>query len=170
MCRPLIPSDGGMPISTSSLCAHLAAQVTAVRTIHASRGDVFAAWTRPELITRWAVDSFHADPRPGGQYRQITRDDGGEHIVSGEYGEFVPDERLVMTWSYQSPEPGNRSEAVVTVVLDELTPDTTEETVTETPVAADDAPASARAWNAALDALAALLEANSPDVPEGEPS
>lgn len=46
--------------------------MTLVRTVRASRNDVFAAWRQPELIARWAVDAFKSDPRPGG----ITNDPG----------------------------------------------------------------------------------------------
>jgi uncharacterized protein YndB with AHSA1/START domain len=80
--------------------------ITSVRTIRARRRDVFAAWTQPALMTRWAVDEFSNDPRPGGRYRQVNRDQTGEHVVSGKYRDFVPYERLVMTWNYQGPEPG----------------------------------------------------------------
>jgi uncharacterized protein YndB with AHSA1/START domain len=132
--------------------------VTSVRTIHARPGDVFAAWTEPELMTRWAVDTFSADARPGGRYRQVTRDDGGEHVVSGEYLEFVPDARLVMTWNYQGPEPDSHSEAVVDVNLTQQEAGVTEVKVVEAPVAADDFDAAAAAWTTALSALAALLE------------
>ena len=71
---------------------NLNGNLTVRRTIGAPAHDVFAAWTKAELMTLWGVDGFTADARPGGHYRQVTRDDTDEHVVSGEYREFVPDE------------------------------------------------------------------------------
>jgi uncharacterized protein YndB with AHSA1/START domain len=132
--------------------------LTVRRTIGAPAHDVFAAWTKAELMTRWGVDEFTADARPGGHYRQVTRDDTDEHVVSGEYREFVPDERLVMTWIYEGPDPDSRSETLVTVDLDERSPGTTELTVTEAPLRGAEAAAAQEAWTAALTSLEALLE------------
>ncbi len=132
--------------------------VRAVRTVGVPRHDVFAAWTQPELMTRWGVNDFTADPRPGGHYRQVTIDDSGRHVVSGEYREFVPDERLVMTWNYDGPEPGTKSETLVTVEFTERSPDTTDVTVIEEPISGDHAASAEVAWRTALGDLAALLE------------
>jgi uncharacterized protein YndB with AHSA1/START domain len=129
--------------------------VTLTRTIRAPRREVFSAWTKAEMMTRWGVDEFTGESRSGGRYRQVTRDDTGEHVISGEYREFVPDERLVMTWNYDGV--AGRTSSLVTVELAERTPNATELKVIEDPVAPDDVPAAEAAWTVALADLEALL-------------
>lgn len=130
--------------------------VSLTRTIRAPKREIFSAFTKPEMVTRWGVDEFTGEPRAGGRYRQVTRDDMGEHVVSGEYREFVPDERLVMTWNYQGPR-DEISASLVTVELTERKPDTTDVKVLEEPVPEEDVPAAQTAWNSALADLETLL-------------
>jgi len=134
---------------------------TAVQTIQAGPGEVFAAWTPPEFMTRWAVDEFNNELRAGGHYRQLLRSPSGEHVVTGEYREFVPGQRLVMTWGYEGPESGDRSESFQTVQLDEPKQGTTDVRVTEEPVPKQEAREAERVWSQALAALRSLLEGTS---------
>ncbi len=131
--------------------------VTTVRTIPVSRHEVFAAWTQPDLMRRWGVDDFTADPRPGGHYRQVVHDDLGDHVVSGEYREFIPDQRLVMTWNYEGPGTDVPSQTIVTVELIERGSNTTDVMVVEEPVPEPDVEIAQEAWDSALADLESLL-------------
>src|SRR6266511_2706007 len=132
--------------------------VTVVRNLNASRRTVFAAWTQPPLMQRWAVDAASVDPRAGGSFRQETRSADGVHVVSGEYREYVPERRLVMTWKHQARddiEPS--SETLVTVDLVERDRDRTELHVREEPIAPSERADAEAAWNGALDSLQTLV-------------
>lgn len=79
--------------------------ITIVRLIAAPVADVFAAWTNPELMTRWMVPIFckiveaTADARPGGRFRLVIVGPCGiRQVISGEYREVVRNHRLVQTW------------------------------------------------------------------------
>jgi uncharacterized protein YndB with AHSA1/START domain len=75
----------------------------------APRGDVFDAWTNPEVLRRWwaAAPTWdtplaEVEAREGGSYRLSMRTDAGEvHTVGGEFTEFRPPERLAYTWSWE---------------------------------------------------------------------
>lgn len=97
------------------------ALVSARRILPARRELVFAAWTRPDLMSRWLFPgadwtaSVSADLRVGGRYELVMRDGaGGRHTQFGEYREISPVSRLVFTWS--CPELGV-ADSVVTVEL-----------------------------------------------------
>jgi hypothetical protein len=73
--------------------------------------------------------------------------------VSGEYREFVPNRRLLMTWTHEGPASApDKTEALVTVDLREAGRAATELTVTEEPVAPDQRDDANAAWTRALDA------------------
>jgi uncharacterized protein YndB with AHSA1/START domain len=132
--------------------------VTVIRRFAAPADAVFAAWTQPALLRRWAVDAASNDPRVGGHFRQETRAADGLHVVSGEYREFAPNRRLVMTWNHQGPSSaGDKTETLVTVDLRESGSEGTELVVTEEPVASHEREDATAAWTGALDALEALL-------------
>jgi uncharacterized protein YndB with AHSA1/START domain len=49
------------------------------------------------------VLSAENDPRSGGRYRWLMKSpDGQEHDVGGVYREFIPNEKLVFTWTWKS--------------------------------------------------------------------
>ena len=79
------------------------------RTFAALRDAVFRAFTDEAELVRWwgpegyDVPELRLDPRPGGAWRTCMRAPDGElHCVGGVYREFVPPERLVMTWTWES--------------------------------------------------------------------
>jgi len=91
------------------------------RRLNTTPAQAFAAWTEPAKIARWFgpencnVHHAETDPRIGGRFRVIMREDAGEeHDVSGVYREIVPNEKLVFSWAWRStPE----RESLVTVLL-----------------------------------------------------
>jgi uncharacterized protein YndB with AHSA1/START domain len=93
------------------------------RTFAASRGTVFATFTRPELLRRWYgargwnLVVCEVDLRPGGAWRFVSRGPGGAEMGhGGAYIEVDPPGRLVQTEVYDGWEQG---EALVTTVFDE---------------------------------------------------
>jgi uncharacterized protein YndB with AHSA1/START domain len=72
---------------------------------------VFAAWSSAEQVRRWfapgdmRVPEAEVDLRPGGRYRIVMEEkDGQRHVVTGEYREIVPNERLAFTWQWEGSE------------------------------------------------------------------
>ena len=81
--------------------------LTLVRRIRARPAIVFDALTTVDGICAWwgpdnlPVMLAEIDARPGGSYRVRFRTlDGQEHEVCGDYLEFTPPHRIVMTWRY----------------------------------------------------------------------
>src|SRR5262249_54468577 len=83
---------------------------TSLRVTHrfqASRQRVFRAWTEPELLMKWFVetdgniDTCEIDLRPGGQYRLGGSFGGTRWSIWGEYLEVKPGEKLVYTWIWE---------------------------------------------------------------------
>lgn len=81
--------------------------LTLVRKIKARPSVVFEALTTPEgVVSWWGPDDgpvllAKMSPRVGGRYRvRFRKLDGSEHEATGEYLEFVPNERLVMSWEW----------------------------------------------------------------------
>ena len=90
-----------------------ALQVTLTRTFDAPRELVYKIITDPKLVPQWwgprnlttVVDKM--DVKPGGAWRFIQRDPGGnEYGFNGEYREIVPNERVVQTFEFE-PMPGH---------------------------------------------------------------
>lgn len=130
--------------------------VTVRGIVHGTPERVFAAWTTAETMRAWGVATFVNEPRPGGRFRQETGEGDDVHVVSGEYREFHPGRRLVMTWDYTGSG-AQPSHAVVTVDLRADGTDATEVTVTEEPVDPGAVGDAVAAWRGALGALDALL-------------
>ena len=81
------------------------------------------------MLERWLAQQAQSDPRVGGHYRLETDEPGivpEPHVCSGEYREFVPDQRLVMTWIYNGPHPEDLAESLVTVDFVPINTDATE--------------------------------------------
>ncbi|RKS72190.1 uncharacterized protein YndB with AHSA1/START domain [Actinomadura pelletieri DSM 43383] len=93
--------------------------IVMTRTFAAPRALVFAAWTRPELVSRWYgahgwdIVSATIDLRVGGSWRFLWRGPHGASMAAGGvYREVTPPERLVYTESFD--EAWYSGEAVVT--------------------------------------------------------
>lgn len=72
------------------------------RTFDAPASEVFRAWTDPKLWAKWyapepmQVPKVETDPRPGGGYLFVMRDEeGNDYASSGEYIEVDEPRRLV---------------------------------------------------------------------------
>jgi uncharacterized protein YndB with AHSA1/START domain len=84
------------------------------RTFAASAGDVFDAWTSPEVMRRWLhpapdwdTPEAEVDLRVGGKVRVVMRKpDGTEVEAQGEYTLIDRPRRLVMTWTFDD-DPSN---------------------------------------------------------------
>lgn len=92
-----------------------------VRRFGASPADVYAAWTRPELLAQWwgphhtRVESAELDARAGGRFRvALVEDNGARHEVSGTYREVEPERKLVFTWNWAGAPPERESRVSVT--------------------------------------------------------
>lgn len=87
------------------------------KVISAKREDVFAAWTKPELMQRWfCPPNWSAkttnELKVGGSYSHNMISDGktgsacnsdsNQHLHTGEYLEISPPEKLVFTWNSPS--------------------------------------------------------------------
>jgi uncharacterized protein YndB with AHSA1/START domain len=103
------------------------------RTFPAPAGEVFDAWTSPEVMRRWlhcAADwqtpEAEVDLRVGGKLRVVMRrPDGTEVQAQGEYTLIDRPHRLMMTWTFDD-DPANEqlielsfseSEGLTTVVM-----------------------------------------------------
>ena len=101
-------------------------EIVITRAFNAPRPLVFAAMTKPELVSRWlgvfgdyVMSSCEIDLRVGGAYRYVwTGPDAFRLAVHGVYREIVAPERLVYTESFE--ESWYAGEALNTVLLTEL--------------------------------------------------
>ena len=94
------------------------------RTFVARAGDVFDAWTNPEVLRRWwatrpsmSTPIADVDLRVGGTYRLAMQDaDGGPpHTVRGEYLEVRRPELLRYTWAWENEDGSVGHESTVSV-------------------------------------------------------
>ena len=99
------------------------AQLNFTHRFSASRQRVYRAWTEPELLMKWfvesegRVDKCDIDLRKGGKYRIEGSMKGKPWAIWGEYLEVMPAEKLVYTWRWDfDPEVGaSVGDTVVTV-------------------------------------------------------
>ena len=86
--------------------------LTMTRTFPASVDRLYALWTREELLKKWfcpgegmTIPVAEADPREGGRYRIVMRDEDGQtYSPSGVYETVVPNEKLVFSWKWADSE------------------------------------------------------------------
>lgn len=97
------------------------------RTFSAPRERVFAAWTQPELLRRWApagirIGRAEADIRVGGRFRtEMHLHETGElHVAAGKYLEIDPPVRLRFThgWLQEGEEPEDVDARATTVTME----------------------------------------------------
>jgi len=100
---------------------------------------VYRAWTTPELVKRWwagnrgTVTSAEIDLRVGGLWRYAMTANGGFEVAfHGEYREIVPNERLVHTEIFESPDVPETDPPTVTVTFAETAGRTTVTMLTQT--------------------------------------
>lgn len=145
------------------------------RTVDGPADAVYAAFTDAALLRRWFAPRDHevaeaeADVRVGGRHRTVVAGPGPDpHVMTGEYRELVPGERIVMSWAYDGPDGAvDRSESLVTVELRAAGPRSTKVILRHERL---DTPRSSErlraGWAECLDKLASLLAAPvcSPDL------
>src|SRR5579859_2137244 len=77
--------------------------LTIVRRIKAPPAKIYAAWTQPEMLSRWWGDggpvlTAKLDTRVGGSFQIAFRSLNGEtHECNGEYRQVETDRRLVFS-------------------------------------------------------------------------
>jgi uncharacterized protein YndB with AHSA1/START domain len=139
-----------------------AATLVVRRRIRSTPEQLFAAWTRPELLVRWwgpegvACPAAEIDLRVGGRYRIANRlPDGTVLWIVGTFEVIEAPHRLVYSWQLESQEgPPER----VTVCFDAQGP-ATEVIVTHEKIPTAAARTShARGWEGCLAGLAAFAE------------
>ena len=101
-------------------------QILITRDFDAPRHLVYRAWTTPELVKRWwagkrgEVTLAEIDLRVGGMWRYVMiATEGQEVAFHGEFGEIVPDERIVSTEVYEGM-PSDGPDVVTTVTFTEV--------------------------------------------------
>lgn len=134
-------------------------QILITRVFDAPRDRVFDAWTDPAQVAAWygpadydvPRDRVHVDLRVGGRYElaMVPRGDGADHLLVFEIVELDPPRLLVLQ---SEPAPGF---VVQTRVELHDHGEKTRLTLTDGPFPERGADGAERAWNAALDALAA---------------
>jgi uncharacterized protein YndB with AHSA1/START domain len=93
------------------------------RVLATSPDKVFRAFTEPDALAHWLPpDGFvctvhELDPRSGGRHRASFRNftTGDSHSFGGEYVDFVPNQRLQYTDSFDDPNMPGEMRATVTL-------------------------------------------------------
>lgn len=82
--------------------------LTINRNIAADRGRVYRAFVDRDTFARWVgskgmkVVECDQSAVKGGRYRALLQDETGEcHVLTGEFREVCPEERLVFSWEPQ---------------------------------------------------------------------
>ena len=130
-----------------------------VRTVHAPRDEVFAAWVDPERLRAWwgppgiDVVELEHDLRVGGRYRIVMQaPDGERRVLVWRFREIRPPERLVYDWRWDAG-----AESLVAIRFHDLG-DRTEIEITHSGIA-DEAESAMHehGWVACLDGLDTIL-------------
>jgi len=140
------------------------------RIIRASRQDVYDAWAKAEILSKWfgpagfVCTLAESDTRVGGLFRfacepmqETVVPPGAPRsvLIEGVYTEVVPGERLQRT-GYMSSNPDQQS--LLTVTFSDLEGGT-EVTVLHEKLPGDNAQLYGAGWKLTLDKLVALLAA-----------
>jgi glutathione S-transferase len=141
---------------------------TLVLTRHfkASPARVFAAFTEKPLMQAWYGPESHScprcevDARVGGKYRiELHSAAGSVNVVSGEFREIQPPERLVYTWGWLRGA-GRSPDTLVTITFRERDGGTDLRLEQTGFLTAEDRDAHGHGWNSTLNSLDALLAGN----------
>ncbi len=134
------------------------------RTFAAPRARVYAAWTEPEQMRRWAgpegfsVPEMEQDPRVGGTYRMTMQQPDGERIsVRGVFREIEPPERISYTWRWEEDTPEAEIETLVTVEFHDRGAETELVLTHDRFVSEESRAGHEGGWNSALDELGRFL-------------
>ena len=141
--------------------------VRLTRTLPAPPAEVYRAFLDPERLRHWfgpadvRVLDVEVDPRVGGAHRTtLTGPDGTRGTIVCRLREVVPDERIVMTWSWVVADGTyGPQESLLTIELREA-PEGTHLTLIHSGLNGfpDEDPAGIRqAWHQALTKLATTL-------------
>ncbi|NUM55834.1 MAG: SRPBCC domain-containing protein [Candidatus Hydrogenedentes bacterium] len=111
----------------SNLITEPASRVLLItRVLDAPRELVFKVWTQPQHLAQWwgpknfTTPDCNIDVRPGGFYRiHIRSGEGKDYWMQGVYREVVEPERLVFTFSWDTPEGKRGHETIVTVLFED---------------------------------------------------
>ena len=137
------------------------------RHFNAPAERVFAAFTKRDLMQAWygpenmTVPHCEVDARIGGKYRvEMHSPSGSVHVVTGEFKEIRPPERLVYTWGWLEGA-GRGPETLVTLTFASHDGGT-DLTLEQSGFLTDDLrDRHAHGWNASWPALDAALESRS---------
>jgi uncharacterized protein YndB with AHSA1/START domain len=128
--------------------------------IKAPRDKVYAAWTTPDILSRWFAPGPRKpvpellDVRPGGRYKITMVGEDDSPVAVGEYKEVVRDEKLVFTWGWD----GDPSQpTLVTVTFAEVTGGTEVVLVHERFATAETCEHHRMGWQAIMDKMPALF-------------
>lgn len=143
-------------------------RVEVARTIAAPRDEIYRAFLDPALLQRWmsptefTVAAATVDERVGGRHRiEMLAPDGKRHAFDSVIRELVPDERIVLSFAFQGPDPEMREETLLTVTLRDADAGATEVRLVQTRVTLAppfDEQSVDSGWNQALDKLEALYK------------
>jgi uncharacterized protein YndB with AHSA1/START domain len=136
------------------------------RTLAAPRARVYAAWTEPEQMRKWAgpgeitVPELESDLRVGGAYRMVMQKPDGERLaVRGTYREVRAPERLSYTFRWEEDSPEDEIDTLVTVEFYDLG-EKTELVLTQERFRNEESRNNhALGWEASFDNLARIVEA-----------
>lgn len=142
------------------------------RTLSAPRTRAYRAWLDPETLLRWfspdgcPVTHAEVDERVGGVHRTEMLDlDGNRHAFESVIEELVPDERIVLAFTFVGPGPGPgtvREHTRLTLTFREgERPGTSDLTLRQeriTLMSPFDTESVTTGWSQALAKLAALYE------------
>ena len=93
------------------------------RTLPASPGELFRAWTEPQLFRQWfkprggSIPSAEMDVRVGGRYRIAVERLGHVYYAVGEYLEVDAPTRIVSTFGWEGVPLVRLSDSLLTVEL-----------------------------------------------------
>ena len=136
------------------------------RVIPAKKERVFRAWTNPDEVRRWwtigegwKAEFVEMDVRVGGKLRLGNRPRGGDLVlVTGEFLEVRPPDRLVYSWRFLPAAPEVNT---ITVDFREMG-EKTEVTITHANSSREMAAGARDGWAYALSSLSTFLGVTGP--------